>query len=441
MLLLIVLVFTLNGITTHKVSQVSKIDEQYWIDHLVRGSNFEITQSGDRVTDEAIDELCRRGGAGVARAQKSCVRGHIDATKLGIWKGVNIAGHTPFYFLITGPIARVLRATPIDLPPDDSIVTWARLLGSVWLLIGWYLVLRVGELLAVNRRMLVTALIFLSATPALLHASTIVNPDQTAVPAGAAVLFAALMWERRGKGVTWVALAALVGAALDPTNALAILAVMLYFVFRVVARQMGDGDDSTRPWADYLKVAVVMGVAVLLANRGWDWITVHFIAHPGIPGLDLSKSPTALAYELKGDGLGIWHLIGGDIIFSMFPPFRDIAPPLQRVHPLADLATIIAEMFAIGALVAVLLRDKIKDRLGALGFATVAALLVSPTALVIYNYAVGGTFDHPIWRYGLCLLPLIAVILAVAVRTTVSRWAFTGLTAALYLSAVVLVLR
>ena len=460
MLLLIVLVFTLNGITSHKVSQVSQIDEQYWIDQLVNGSNFEITQSGDRLSDEAIYELCLRGGAGVGQVAtrpgsatperrqparpvlpKHCTFGKIDAEDLGVWKGVDIAGHTPFYFLVTGPIARALRATPLDLPPNDSLVTWGRLLGSVWLLVGWYLVLRIGDLLRVNRRMLTVALVFLTGTAALLHASTIVNPDQTAVPSGAAVLLAALAWEKRGKGIVWVALAALVGAALDPTNAIAILAVFVYFALRTAAKQMGDGDDLSRPWTDYLKLAVVMGVAVLLANRGWDWLFARYFVHPGIPGLDLSKNPTTAAYDLQGEGLGLWHLFGGDIIFSMFPPFGDVAPPPQRMHPLFELTSRIAEVLAIGAMIAVVLRDRIKDRIGAIGFTTVITLLVSPTVLVVYNYAVGGTFDHPVWRYGLCLLPLLAVVLATAMRTRFSQWLFVGATAALYVSAIFVAVR
>jgi hypothetical protein len=457
MLLLIVLVFTLNGITAHKVSQVSLIDEQYWIDQLVRGSKLEITQSGDPLTDEATYELCRRGGAGVGHVATrpgatkeaerrpvksfSCVYGHIDAEKLGVWKGVDSAGHTPFYFLVTGPIARALRASPVDLPPDDSMVAWARLLGSVWLLIGWYLVLRVGDLLGVCRRWLVVALVFLTATQALLHASTIVNPDQTAVPTGAAVLLAALMWERRGKGIVWVALAALVCAAMDPTNAIAILAVLIYFALRVGADRTGHGDELSRPWTDYLKLAAVMAVAVFVANRGWDWFSAHFITTADHSGIDLSKNPTSVAYGLQGKGLTLWQLIGGDIIFSMFPPFTDIALPLQRNHELYKLTSRIAEVLAIGAMVAVVLRDKLRDRIGAIAFTTVIAFLVSPTALVIYNYVVGGTFDRPVWRYGLCLLPLLAIVLATAMRTRLSKVVFVVATAALYCSAIYVVVR
>jgi hypothetical protein len=457
MLLLIVLVFTLNGITTHKVSQVSQIDEQYWIDQLVRGSKLEVTQSGDRMTDEAVYELCLRGGAGVGQvatrpgstkaAQRTkvepqpCVYGRIDAEKLGVWKGVDAAGHTPFYFLVTGPIARALRATPIDLPPDDSIVTWARLLGSVWLLIGWYLVLRVGDLLGVRRRWLTVALVFLTATQALLHASTIVNPDQTAVPSGAAVLLAALAWEKRGKGIVWVALAALVGAAMDPTNAIAILAVLIYFALRIGADRTGNGDDLSRPWTDYLKLAAVMAVAVLVASRGWDWFSEQFITTAQNTSVDLSKSPTSVAYDLRGQGLSFWQLFGGDIIFSMFPPFTDIAPPMQRVDELYKLTSRIAEILAIGAMIAVVLRDKIRDRIGAVAFTTVIALLVSPTVLVIYNYVVGGTFDRPIWRYGLCLLPFLAIVLATAMRTRLSKVVFVGATVALYGSAIFVVIR
>jgi hypothetical protein len=323
------------------------------------------------------------------------------------------------------------------------LVTWARILGSAWLLVGFYFLLRIGEMLGVWRTMLVVALIFVAATPALLHADTIVNPDATALPSGAAVLFAALAWERRGKGLWLVGLAALLGSALGPKNSIAVILVLAYFGMRALARATSSSDESDlRPWQDYAKAAVVVVVALFVANEGWDqlysWGTQHGLFAP-LLSVDVSHSPIAVSYGNRP--VGFWRIFGLDTVFAMFPPFNDIAFPSQRLHLLYRTVARGAEYFAIGALVAVALRDKLSNKVAALGFATLITLLVAPSLTVIRNSLQYGTFDQPVWRYGLAAIPGLVIVIACAVRSRFSQIALTVLTAALYVSALYVVFR
>ncbi len=442
MLLLIVLIFTLNGITTHKVSAVSAIDENQWIDYLVRGSKFEVAHAGERVEDESVRELCVRGALTLPRRHPACDAKPIDASKYGYFGGVNIAGHSPFYFLISGPIARLLRASPIDLPPNDSMITWARLLGSVWLLLGWYLVLRIGDILRVSRRWLVVSIVFLSATPALLHASTIVNPDQTAVPAGAAVLLAIVAWERRGRGAIWIVLAALVAAMFDPTNGLALLVGLVYMAFRAAVGTRGRGDDDTRPRADYLKVALLLIVAGVVGSEAWAHLDAWFFTASPVLGVDLSQNPVAKIVALSGTGLTFEHLFGPGTVFSSFPPFSDGAILYTaRFHAAYTLMAMAAQMLAIGAMVAVALRESIRDRVGSAGFALLVGLLVSPTLYVLRDDLVGGTFLPAPSRYGLSAMPFLAVVLATSMRTRFAKGLFVTITVGLYSAAILVLFR
>jgi hypothetical protein len=456
MLVLILLLFTLNGITVHRQSSVSALDENQWIDHLFRASKFEIAHAGERIEDETVREFCIRGGLTLPSHHPPCDAKHIDAKRYGFFGGVNIAGHTPFYFLLTAPIARALRASPIDLPPDDSLVTWARLLGTVWLLIGWYLVLRIGDILTVPRRWLVVALVFLSATPALLHASTIVNPDQTALPTGAAVLLALLAWERRGRGMVWVVLAALIAAAFDPTNGLAILVGLAYLAFRVIVGATGPargedagdgeddgaGEDAPRPWRAYLTVAILMVIAGVIGNEAWNHLDAWFFtAHP-VVGVDLSKNPVQQIVGLGSQGLGFTQLFGPRTIFSSFPPFDDGAIIYtKRFDSVYLTMATAAQLLAIGAMVAVALRDSIRSKIGSASFALMVGLLVSPTLYVLHDYWVGGSFYQPVARYGLSAMPFLAIVVATAARTRFSKLLLVAVTAGLYLAAIAVMFR
>ena len=443
MLLLAVLVITLNASNALRVDQVSQVDEQYWIDHLLHGADFSIDRGGTVILQETVREKCERGMEDAPIPK--CEDGHMRPSKYGYWHGINIAGGEPFYFFVTGPLARLLRATPIDLPPNDSLITWARLLASAWALIGMYLIIRIGDLLNVRRVMTAVGCVFVAATPALLHANSIVTPDATALPTGAAILFTGLWWERhRGRSVWWLVLASIVGLAFNEKNGIAVILVLAYFALRALSgryRQADADDEDVLPWQEYAKVGGLLLVAVLVFNEAWDhiygWIQSDLFAPP--PLGDLTGNPISVSYGNKS--IGFWDLFGPTTIFRMLPPFMDVHPPYQREHLLYQVMWKSAEYVAIGAMFAVAFRDKLVNKLSVLGFATLATLIVSPTLVVLRNQIEGGTFDQPVWRFGLSALPAIAIILAAAGRTRFGRWSITLLAAALYFSAIWVVFR
>jgi hypothetical protein len=120
----------------------------------------------------------------------------------------------------------------------------------------------------------------------------------------------------------------------------------------------------------------------------------------------------------------------------MFPPFQDVSPPDERTHMLYLTVTKAAEFVAIGAMLAVALRDKLASKISVLGFATLATLLVAPTLTVLRNQMASGTFDEPVWRFGLGAVPALAIIIAASVRTRFAQVALTVFTAVMYLSAI-----
>jgi hypothetical protein len=116
-----------------------------------------------------------------------------------------------------------------------------------------------------------------------------------------------------------------------------------------------------------------------------------------------------------------------------------VAPPIERTHPLYAVLAKSAEYVAIGAMIAVALRDKLSSKLSILGFAVLGTLLVSPTLTVIRNQLEGGTFDQPVWRFALSALPALAIVLACAPRSKLATRAVTVLAGLLYVAAIYVV--
>jgi len=422
MLVLALLVVPLNGLAVHDSSSISPIDETGWINQLIKGSRFEVVTPGELMVDESIREFCQRGHQ--LFSWPACPdHGRIDASDY-VYKGVEISEHSPFYFLITGPIARALRSTPIDLPPNDSIVTWGRLLGSAWLLLGLYFTLRIGELLALSRRAMILAIGFLIVTPALWHASTIVNPDQTAIPSGAAMLLAGLSWEKSGRRLWLVGLVALLGAALDPTNAVAILLVLIYLGVRAAQRRWRSGDSESvqqapRAGAQLVVVAMLV-LAVYLASKGWDrfkdWLYEADVIKPSSRLRNIDHNPVAQVVTQHPPTIG--RAFGFTTPFAMFPPFESWIPRDLYTAPYVAWAAA-SKLIAVGVIALATLGSRLRDRIGAITFATTITLLVSPTLIVLRDWLETSNYLEPAARYGLGTVPALAVIIA----ATTERWA------------------
>jgi len=413
MVLLAALVLTLNAATVANVSSVSRIDERYYIDDLIKAADLSINQSGDRLAQETLVELCERGGDPPLRFPACNL---IDEPGRFVPGGVNFLESVPTYFFVTGLSARALRALPIDLGPRDSLVTWARLLGSAWLLLGCYFTLRIGDLLDVRRRNVVLGLLLAIGTPALLHASTIVNPDATAFAAGAGVLFAVLAWEQRRCGLWGPLLAVFLAASMKLPNTVGVMVAVAYLGIRMLRRLSGRGDEGLRSLSAYGGLAIAMVGATVLTIRGldaiWDFVRHRVI---GAADTDPTSSPkvVSVANTYRVDSISSDDVVGPKTIFSIFPPTIDVAPPARRVGGLYATFAQAARYMMIGALVTIpLVSRRFIDRVSHLGVGVLIALLVTPSLFILYWYLFLGTNDVIVWRYGLSAMPGIVIVLA-----------------------------
>jgi hypothetical protein len=441
MLVLTIAVFALNVWTSHTESAVSAVDEREHIDHLVQAADFQIPRNGAPLEQETLRELCERGSEYIKWPTR-CPSGHLDPTKFSVG-GVNIAGDPPLYYLVTAPPARALRAV---MPFWDSLVTWGRILGSVWLLLAFYLVLRASDTLEIPRARMLAALLLITALPATLEATTTVTTDATAFASGAAVLLAALAWERTGRTKWLVALlaVAITAVVLKNTNAIGVLVVFVYFVLRAIAGARREGTGDERPWRHYalvgaaLVVACVFGLRVV--EKGIESLRAPIAEHAYTKAELRSKSRLdPLRSESGVDSFGITNVLGAQTLFGMFPPTSEIAAPIDRSagdHAVwYDVAVRAATLLAIAALLFNVFGFSFGNRGTLIGVATVVALIAGGSLLVLYRRYVNDAVEVVVPRFGISALPAIAIVIAAVSKGRLAQWVVAGIAAGLFATA------
>jgi hypothetical protein len=422
MLVAAALVFVLNGLHVHEYTSVSPFDENLHIDQLVRYSRFQFVQVDDGLSREAMHEIACRGSQLVVFP--ACRAGDYTGNDYS-YRGWNTASSAPpYYYFVTGVTARVL-----SLPFGNGIVNWGRVLGSIWLLVGIYFLVRASEYFAVSRLALLLGVALVIATPSLLHASNTISSDASAFVSGAAVLLAGLAWER-GRIPLWVlAVAAAFCASFDSTSALGVVVVLSYFLVRALAGQRRKVIDAVRPWRDYLVAGVVAAGSAAAAILTWRTV-YQLVSHD----VDLSHTDQVKAFHINH--LELKMLLGKDTVFSIFPPIQGYVPPVLTTTAYA-LFTQAALFLIIGLLIAAAVRTNLADRLSAMGAATLLALVVTPVLFVIYNFVSASQYFPILPRNGLAALPAIALVVAAVPRTRLGIALLGVVAAGLYAAAAV----
>jgi hypothetical protein len=441
MLILTIAVVGLNVLVARTERAVSLVDEREHIDFLVQASDFKVPRGGGTLEQETLRELCTRGSQAI-KWPTHCPSGHLDAKKFAIG-GIDIAGDQPLYYLLTAPTARALRAV---VPFEDSLVSWGRFLGSVWLLIAFYLTLRAGDALQLPRARVVAALLIVAAVPATLEATTTVATDATAFASGAAVLLAALAWERTGRSQWLVALfgAAAVSVLLNNTNAIGVLVVLTYLGLRALASRFTAPTDHERPWHHYVAVAVGLVIAswfgIQVLEKQLEKVADPAVVHTYTKSELKTKSRLdPLRHEATVDTFGIDNVLGPQALFGMFPPTADIAPPVSRsVGPHAPWYLVAAGAAAFlftAALIANIFGFSWTDRRTLLGVSTLISLIAGGALLVLYRRYVNGSVETAVPRFGISALPALGLVLAGASKTRVAQWVVGGVAVGLFVTA------
>ena len=379
---------------------LSPFDEGVHFDYVIEASRGELVRRGERLGPEAMRVVACRGIDIDGVALPPC-----DPAKLvpEAFPGLGFSTadiHPPVYYGITGLVARGLVAAGIA--PD--MFTAARLVGILWLGLGLLLIWYAGRELGVGAARLAVVVAALVATPTLLHASATVNNDTTGLVAGGLLALVTLRWERGSSPLWLVGVAAFLALALKTTNALAVLVCAVYLLLR--PRPSDEPDRPRR--SNRPGVAMVLGgAAVSLVG----WVVIHALlatsvelppdaaAPPGLRALDVLSHLTTLITPVSY-GLPATEVLG-EVAFWAIGGYLGV--------------------LMVGATVGPVLRGSFSERRDRLAASAGITMLLGGVLLALASFGLYGRVTvSP--RYGISLIPVLAVALAAALRSRPALW-------------------
>lgn len=427
----------LVGLHVRDHPALSHIDELQHMDYALK-SPFHVPRHGDTIGQEAMEEAACRGidyplrlsidalndwlhltgergietldPGSIPRVQlPPCESQELTPDRFPNW-GLNTAStHPPVYYTTTALAAEGFDA----VPGVDSKATGARLAGILWLgaaaVVLWYVLGSLGAS-TWSKTLLIG---FLAVSPRLLHESSIINPDTTALLGGALVLAATLRWEA-GRAPGWlVPLAAMAAIWLKFTNAFAVGAAVLYLGVRAWQQRDSFTRRQMQRWLAVAGTAVILTLASVIS-----WTAVQE-ARGLIPPEQL---PTNAIYQVDSFQ---WDNLG-DELFSALTPLRDpFVPdtlPRNLLEPLGDLINLLL----LAGLGSVALFSARGSKHRALAAAAAAAMVATGVVTMVTSYLSVSVYFDTNPRYGLSLLPIAIASLVPVLDNRVIRGLLTA---------------
>ncbi len=456
-LYLFVVAILATGVHMAKYTEMSPIDELRHVDYAMRVTKGHFPILGDKLSQEAMREEACRGLDLDDVTEPACDTKVFDPFEFRDDGWQTATAHPPPYYLGAGLVARVAEGVGIS----DSFLDGARAFSALLLAAGLMVAFAAGRAAGMRASPLLAALTLLPVFSAVIHAQSTVNPDSTAILAGAIVMLVGLMWERGRLPLWTLAIAGAFAAGTKYTSLLAVLMMTAVFVVRAEpvelwvtwrgarrARRSGTEVGATpegeaapeveaapgsvlvaveadvdppgvRSRLDYVKAAVVLLGAALVVTLTWMMIdrlraTIdpsivpqnQYLASHGIPPLETFISPRQL--------------------FAWLPPVDSYDTP-RFFSPYVQDVRIIATYLYVGAVLMAALRINRRDRISLFGGFGVAASLLGAPAFIVFTVVVSRVVIDAPARYGMSLLPFMAAILASFVKNRVGGallWVF-----------------
>lgn len=422
----------LVGLHVHRYTQVSPIDELQHIDYMYKVINGHLVPAGDKFGQDSMhEEACRGIDAPLDDSLPACNSKQFHPADFQE-AGYNTAYiHPPTYYAIEGSIGWVLQ----QITGVDSLVTTARLVGALWLAIFtlcmWFLMADFEISLLARASVIVLVL----TAPTVLHASSTIQPDGSALAAGAAMVLATMRWEQRRWHWIVPALVGALAVSLKITNGLVVGLCVLYLILRYIEDRLAerretaeqtdgaaDGDTviDASPDAEpstiavrtrVVNVAFIVGAVVVAALA---WSVLQRVIQK-FPGTDL---PTNKIYEVSRfpfhpflDSLGA----GFSPLQHPYLPALTTTRSVLRAWPIMNAALI------AGTIVGAIWAGR-GSRLRALGGAALFAMLIVGPVFTLTDYTLFGVY-YPggiVPRYGLSIVPAAALVASLCLAR--SRW-------------------
>lgn len=389
-------------LAVHEDPGLSALDEVAHLDYLERAGNGSFARMGDIVSsDIAVTARCR--DVEVLEGLP-CDEVEIPTGPPAAADGYSYqAQHPPVYYWASAAMQRIT-----EIGPGDNFITTGRLTGMFWLSLGVSALYAALRHLGVGRAVTGAVCVFLSASPGLIFSASKVTNDATSLVGGSAVLLGYVLFRERPDRRRLLLLASLsvVVVLLKPVNVVAVGAVALAAIVDLAPR------IGWRRSALTSAVTAATGVATVLA---WQ-VMVDVLARVDT---DLVMD-ALLEFKAESDGPPI-----GRFVLSASGLLAAYEAGTPVVGAGATAVSVVGRFSLLGATVTAGLRER-RTTATLLGVSGVVVAIAAGFAFNVQFWASFGLRNGPAARYGLSLLPLLAVPLAVAAggsrRSTVGVW-------------------
>lgn len=393
----------------------SPVDEMQHGDYVRRVLSGEVVASGDIITFETMADLaCRNVAPPFNEAFPRCGLERYRPVDFP-HQGVNTAAiHPPTYYAVVGFLGEAIAS----VTGTEPVLGGARAASGIFLTLGivllWWLLAEFAVGLAT--RFGVTLAVAL--TPLVLFQSATINPDSTAIAAGAGILLAVVLAERR-RIPTWVpALVAGAAMAFKATNVVGVLAAVGYLAVRWwQQREATDAAPADRRRLVVTGVWALAGAAVFSLGFSAYQRSIAIIPLADMPMMEGMRAPVFP-----------WEQLTASVTLT---PTGTSWNPAQLSRPInVVILTVVA--FAIAGLAAAALALGPRGgRIRAVAAASLAAVVATGPLFDVANYVLTQTWTPIPARYGIAAVPAMVVAAAwVLDSRRLGRWLAVGAGAA-----------
>lgn len=427
--------FTLVGIHIHENPLFSPLDEAAHYDYVNRIADGSIPVLGQPQLPSTLRAVACTGS--VIPGGPSCSQRVIRADQVPGGGLSYEAQQPPGYYAITVPF-RWLAVHVAGL----SDLSGTRAVGGLWLAAGLLLLWAAGRVMGLDPKVVGAGVLLVAVSPVVVYESSIVSNTASMVFAGSLVALAsALAWRRPGR---WVAPTlfgvGILAVALKETGSFPVLVASILLAMYAYTSCPHEGGRLRTAWRAMLRWLPNGGAMLIAALLG---VVAWTVTSQRLALIDLKTLPSMGV--LRGYPVDV-GMIAKEALLLLLPatadyaPFRAIASTTVAASSLLStnlqqiIGTVVGYLFLGGAAAGAFVRRR--QWYHWMGLFSIPVVFVGGLVMGIGIWLSYNADPGLGARYGLSLLPFMALALVAAVRGRFllgSLWAFAAGTGAVTL--------
>lgn len=378
----------------------SPYDEWVYYDYITKVPTEGFVRQGEAIGGPALEAMACSGDTFGPRGEP-CTgpNGTYDRPSLYPQQGLTTADlYTPAYFAPTWAIAKV-----IQFATGMSLLTAARLVGSLWLVAGLIMLyllcreFRLSKILTLGLGLGIIGQVWAH------YAFSYISTDAPSLVVGSTIAFLGARFVKTGRCAGWLVAASIAGTLLKVTNIFAVGLVVVMLVIYAIVRRRAQMDAAIPSSRKMIKWAVIAAGASALAQL--IWLVIRRATRVG-DGPDQGVSADVTLHGLAAN------------VFTFFFPRDGIngtsLPPVLYTAPFVII--VIAGIFGW------FMNTRGWNLHRAWSIATAASFTLFAPLLALSMQLVLGTGAPVSPRYGEPLTPMSLVAVGMVVRNSLSEW-------------------